>query len=259
VLRSIPNRRSSLKPTIVMGYESGYHNSDLEAALERIADSKQYKNCSTVILTPTRGMIPARVVTSWMFLIGPANAQLGRLFVQSLEVGSAYNSGITTILNDPSMTHLRYILTLEDDNIPPNDGLIQLYEGMCGCEVPCKEHYTVVGGLYWMKGEMGQPMIFGNPDDGPTSFTPQVPRKDSLQECNGVGMGFTLFHKGLFELPELPKPWFVTEQKALNSKTMKAYTQDLYFMERLRKEGYRIACNTSVKVGHYDIEQEKVW
>lgn len=248
-----------MKPTLILAYDSGYNNSDLDAAAERISDAQQYKNCSTVVLTPTRGMMPTRVVSSWLFMLGPANAQLGRLIVQGLEVGSAYNSGITTILNDPNMENLRYILTLEDDNIPPNDGLIRMYEDICGCDVPCKEHYTIVGGLYWMKGEMGQPMLFGDPAEGPTSFVPQVPKKDTLQECNGVGMGFTLFHKGLFELEELPKPWFVTEQKSLNDKMVKAYTQDLYFMEKVRKLGYKIACNTSVKVGHYDHEQEKVW
>lgn len=251
-----------MKPTIILGHQSGYHNEHLEEARERLSDSKQYQDLTTVILTPTRGLIPAIAVQSWMFLMGPANTSLGRVFVQGMEVGSAYNSGISNILADPGMqSKLRYICTLEDDNLPPPDGLLRLYENICDCNIPCKEHYVIVAGLYWMKGEMGQPMIFGDPKQGSSHFQPQIPEIDSIQECNGVGMGFTLFHKGLFELEEFPKPWFETVQELdpQNPKGHKSYTQDLFFMEKVRKEGYRIACDTRVKVGHYDKEMEKVW
>lgn len=203
-------------------------------------------------------MIPAQAVQSWLFLLGPANAQIGRLFCQGLEVGAAYNSGITTIINDPMMGDARYILCIEEDNLPPHDGLLKLYENICDCAVPCKEHFVIVSGLYWMKGEMGQPMLFGDPASDPINFVPQIPEKDAIQECNGTGMGFTLFHSGLFHLDELPKPWFVTEQTGENG-TVKAYTQDLYFMEKVRELGYRIACDTRVKVGHLDVETGQVW
>ena len=253
-----------MKPTIIVGCGSGYHNEDLEAAQELLKDAKQYQDLYTVILTPTRGMIPAKVVQSWMFLIGPANAQIGRMFCQGLEVAAAYNSGVTTFLNDPMMGNARYILTLEDDNIPPHDGLLKLYESICDCEAPCREHFVVVSGLYWMKGEGGQPMLFGDPDSDPMTFVPQIPKlgkdkKGTIQECNGTGMGFALFHSGLFRLEEFPKPWFETKQVGDERDVVKGYTQDLYFMENLRKLGYRVAVDTRVKVGHYDWNTEQVW
>lgn len=268
-----------MQPKIILGCGSGYHNENFDEAVERLKTAKVYQNLSTVILTPTRGLIPAQVVQSWMFLLGPANSRIGKLFshvkepsaeelegknsylvmCQGFEVGSAYDHGITTILNDPIMSDARYVLTLEDDNIPPHDGLLKLFENICDCEVPCKEHFTVIGGLYWMKGEMGQPMLFGKPEE-PGSMVPQIPVKDGIQEVNGTGMGFTLFHMGLFrELEGLDKPWFVTEQLVVDPKTVKSYTQDLYFMERLRQLGYRIAVDTRVKVGHFDLELEHIW
>lgn len=249
-----------MKPAIIIGCGMGYHNDDLERAQERLEDAQQYKNLSTVILTPTRGFIPAQVVQSWMFLIGPSNAQLGRMFCQGIEVGDAYNAGITTIITNSFMSDARYICTLEDDNIPPHDGLLNLYENICGCDVPCKEHFVVVGGLYWMKGEGGQPMLFGDPDEEPMTFQPQIPKTNTIQEANGCGMGFTLFHSGLFkDVPEIEKPWFVTKQVGDEEDVVRGYTQDLYFMERLRNLGYRVAVDTRVKVGHYDTETEKVW
>jgi hypothetical protein len=226
-------------------------------------------------------MIPAQVVQSWLFLLGPSNAQVGRfftegkpteqvgtIFCQGFEVGSAYEAGLSTMLQDPNMNKVKYLLTVEDDNIPPHDGLLKLYENICDCEVPCKEHFSVVGGLYWMKGEGGQPMLFGNPEAEPTflngiqsmDFSPQIPKKDTIQECNGVGMGFTLFHTGLFQMEDVfPRPWFETKQEGHLQDTVKSYTQDLFFMEKLRKKGYRVACDTRVKVGHYDHETEMTW
>lgn len=255
-----------MKPTIIVGCGSGYHNENLEEAIERLQSAQQYKNCNTVILTPTRGMISAQVVQSWLFLIGPANAKLGRLFCQGFEVAAAYNSGITTVINDPIMSDAKYLCTLEDDNIPPHEGLLRLYENICSCEVPCKEHYVVVSGLYFTKGEMGQPMIYGDPKKSPTDFTPQLPdlgpdKQGTIQECNGTGMGFSLFHMGLFKnnLPGIEKPWFATSQTRPDHRSVKLYTQDLYFMERLRLEGYKIACDTRVRVGHFDAETETTW
>lgn len=270
-----------VQPKVMICGNTGYHNHDLDVAAERIKSAQAYKNLSTVIVTPTRGMIPALVVQSWMFLLGPPNAQIGRFFTQTeekfeigtvfcqgFEVGDAYEAGLTTILNDSNMGKVKYILTLEDDNIPPHDGLLQLYENICGCDVPCKEHFVVMGGLYWMKGEGGQPMVFGDPNHEPIfiageqfmDFSPQIPEKDAIQEVNGVGMGFTLFHSGLFQMEdELPRPWFVTKQEGHREDTVKAYTQDLFFMEKLRNLGYRIGVDTRVKVGHYDHETEMTW
>jgi hypothetical protein len=36
-------------------------------------------------------------------------------------------------------------------------------------------------------------------------------------------------------------------------------SQDLYFFGRLRELGYRVACDTRVKVGHYDVSTGVVW
>jgi hypothetical protein len=186
-------------------------------------------------------MIPARAVENWMGLMTPMNQKVVRLFVAGMEVGEAYNQAIRTILAHPDLSTWKYVLTLEEDNLPPPDGLLKLYEHI--------DDYAAVGGLYWTKGEGGQPMIYGEPT-GLLNFRPQVPKVDAIHECNGLGMGFTLFRMDLFR--ELPDPWFRTVQEWDPVKGGKGYTQDLYFFENVRKAGHRVACDTRVKVGHLD-------
>lgn len=234
------------EPAIYLGHEAGHHNTvDSDARLKR---SRSYKDLSTVIVIPTRGMIPARVVESWWGLMTPMNQPSTRLVVRGMEVGEAYNAAVEMILDHPVLSKWRYMLTLEEDNIPPPDGLLKLYESM--------EYYDAVGGLYWTKGEGGQPMIYGDPK-GILNFVPQLPQPETVQECNGLGMGFTLFRIDLFR--KLEKPWFKTLQEWNPNAGARAYTQDLYFFESARKAGFKVACDTRVKVGHFDPEGDYVW
>ena len=238
-------------PQVVIPDYSGYHNRDIDESANRLEQAKSYKDLSTIIVCPTRGQIPAKVVQSWMGLMRPMNQKvIGPLFAIGMEVGAAYNSMIENILNNPELSKWKYILTIEEDNMPPADGLLKLYESM--------DKYDVVQGLYWTKGEGGQPMIYGDPSVMPKNFIPQKPIKDTVQHCNGLGMGFNLFKLEIFKNPDLPRPWFKTVQEVVNGGA-RAYTQDLYFYENAAKCGYRFACDTHVKVGHYDINNDVIW
>jgi hypothetical protein len=237
-----------MKPTIVISANAGVHNEDLRAATRRIRRGKGYRDLSTVIVVPTRGMIPARAVETWMGLMTPMNNPVVRLFVSGMEVGEAYNAAVEMIL--AQLPQFRYMLTLEEDNLPPPDGLLRLYESI--------DDYAAVGGLYWTKGEGGQPMIYGDPK-GVLAFQPQVPQPEKVQECNGLGMGFTLFRMDLFRDERIPRPWFKTVQTWDRDKGGQQGTQDLYFFANARKAGYRIASDNRVRVGHYDFGGDMVW
>jgi len=181
----------------------------------------------------------------------PMNQKFFRIFMTNMEVGDAYNAAIETILSNPELKNWKYVLTLEEDNMPPPDGLLKLYEGM--------KKFDVIGGLYWTKGEGGQPMIYGDPKAIPLNFIPQIPLQETIQPCCGLGMGFTLFKLDIFKDPKLEKPWFKTCQEYIPGMGGKTYTQDLFFFERAHKLGYKMACDTRVKVGHYSYEQDIVW
>lgn len=239
-----------MKPQIVVQDFAGYHNQSPQTT-QRLRNAKAYTDLSTVIVVATRGVIPAKVVQNWLSLMTPMNQKFMRLFIIGMEVGEAYTNGVQCILDHPQLKEFKYMLTLEEDNMPPPDGLLKLYESM--------DKYDAVGGLYWTKGEGGLPMIYGAPGVIPKNFIPQMPVYDTVQQCNGLGMGFTLFKMEIFKNPRIPKPWFKTKQEYKSGVGVSSYTQDLYFFENAGREGYKFACDCRVKVGHYDLQNDIVW
>lgn len=227
----------------------GWNNADLDLARGRLIRGNSYRDLSTITVVATRGVIPARVVQSWMNLATPMNQKHFRLFIERMEVGDAYNSAVEMILAHPELSKWKYLLTVEEDNCPPPDGLLKLYESM--------NQFDAVGGLYWTKFENGQPMIYGNPNVMPKDFVPQLPIPDAVQPCNGLGMGFTLFKLEMFR--RMPKQWFRTLQEFVPGQGMRACTQDLYFFQEAAKHGFKFASDNRVRVGHYDPEQDKMW
>ena len=236
-------------PQIIVGGNAGYHNLS-ENTVERVTRGRQYRDLSTVCVIPAIDNIPPRVVEAWWELVTPLNQRFHRVFVTGLEVGAAYNSALTMILEHPVLSRCRFMLTLEHDNVPPPKGLLMLCESIKG--------FAAVGGLYWGKGEDGQAMIFGKPHGTP-EFAPQIPAIDSVQECNGLGMGFTLFDLAVFRDERVPRPWFRSVQGYWPEYGPFGYTHDLYFFKNIRELGYRVACDTRVKVGHYDSSNGMVW
>jgi hypothetical protein len=241
-----------MKPEIILPYDPGRQNADLAKANARLTASQSYKDLSTVIVTPTRGgrSLCPRFFSAAMSLMRPMNQKtFGPIFMSGMEVGEAFNAAIEMVLANAELSKFKFLLTLEDDNIPAPDSLLKLYESI--------KDFDAVGALYWTKGECGQPMIYGNPNEQPLNFVPQQPIPDVVQRCNGLGMGFTLFKMSVFR--RLEKPWFVTKQSVDPVKGVQCYTQDLYAFERMARMGMKVACDTRVKVGHIDIENDQVW
>jgi hypothetical protein len=229
--------------TIKQSRLEGLHNSNVDSAF-RMINSNSYRDLSTVWVTATpTGTLDAQVVfQSWLSMLMPMNQNILRVVIANGEVGKAYEAAVEMLLADK--VQWKYMLTLETDNMPPRDGLLKLYESV--------EKYDAVGGLYWTKGELGTPMIYGNPSK-PGDFTPQVPIPDALQECNGLGMGFTLFNADMFR--KLPQPWFAKDGIVHREDP----TQDLAFFTKAGKAGYKFACDTRVRVGHIDLATRKIW
>ncbi len=243
---------SNIEPAlIVTGDGSGVHNENLQAARKRLSRGKAYKDLSVIVVRPTRGVIPIRVLEYWDSIMWPMNQKVFRISPRGMEVGAAYNAAVEFILGHPELSTWSYMLTLEEDNCPPPDGLLKLYEAI--------GDYAAVGGLYWTKGEGGMPMIYGDPKAPLMDFRPQQVRPETVQECNGLGMGFTLFKLDVFRDPAIPRPWFVTRQEIVPGGGAVAATQDLHFFGNARQAGHRFACVTGCKVGHYDIGADRMW
>jgi len=227
----------------------GRNNENLEAARNRLIRGNTYRDLSTVCIVATRGMIPAKVVSSWLSMATPMNQKFVRIFVEKMEVADAYNTGVEIVMNHPELSKWRFLLTIEEDNCPPQDGLLMLYESI--------DKFDAISGLYWVKGENGSAMCYGNPKVMPKDFVPQIPIPDTVMEVNGIGQGFALFKMDIFK--RVQKPWFKTLQHYVPGQGMTAATQDLYFCMEAAKQGCRFAVDTRCRVGHWDQQNQTMW
>lgn len=239
-----------MEPQLISSYVGGKSTKDFSLTLDRLKKAKAYKDLSTIIIIPALGTVPTKAVASWWNMIFPPNQKVAKIFALGMEVGSAYSETIESILRNADLASWKYIVTIEHDNVIPPDGLIKLLTRM-------EEHpeFACISGLYFTKGQDGQPQIWGNVKEFPMSFKPQPPVPGELVECNGVGMGFSAWRMEVFKDKKLEKPWF----KTLASSTEGVATQDLYFWTHARKHGYRCAVDCSILVGHYSIEEDIVW
>lgn len=225
----------------------------------RLIDGSSYRDSSTVLVMPTRGMIHQKAVGALHNLMSPMNQKRAILFAAGDEVGIAYNRMIETILADPNLSKWKYILTLEDDNLPPPDAHIRLLESIEAGP------FDAVSGLYFTKGDFNMPMAYGDPGEyartGVIDFRPrnvvQALADGTVMEVNGIAMGCALWRMDLFR--ELAGPWFVTVADVVPEKGPTACTQDLYFCDRAKRAGKRFAVDMRVKVGHMDINTGVVY
>lgn len=238
-----------MKSELVIQDFGGAHNKDLSYTAARLMTGGSWKRQRIVVILPADTMIPAKVALSHWNLIFPPNNGVVRILAQGMEVGDAYSQAIEQILAHPDLSQWEFILTLEHDNMPPQDGVIELVKQM-----EAHPELSCIGGLYFTKGEGGVAQIWGDPSDPVLNFRPQVPVTGQLVECNGTGMGFNLWRIGMFKDDRLRKPWF----KTLAGKEGVG-TQDLYAWGDFRKYGYRCAIDCNVRVGHLDVATGIVW
>lgn len=241
-----------------------------------------FKDLSTIIIIPTRGTqeekkqlicskckhkneymsstihgLHPMFVESYKRLIKPMNVPILEMMVNGYEVGDAYTKAIEAILENPAINKFKYVLTIEDDNIipfiPNSQGpLMMLYEDM-------EKGYDVAGGLYWTKGVPSMPLLYGDPKEKRDASAGMFKvRYDWTKkpagpiECNGMGMGFTLFKLDIFKDERVERPWFQTIND-ITEKGVRNYTQDLNFFEKIRALDYKVCVDTRVKLGHLDI------
>lgn len=238
---------------IVTETDVGKHNSDLGVSAGRIIEGGSWKRQRCIILLPSAAMISAKVALSHWNLIFPPNQPVFRMLCLGMEVGDAYQSAIDGILAHPELSQWEYVVTIEADNMPPQDGLTKLLRRM-----EMHPEFSCIGGLYWTKGPGGVPQIWGDPADPYPNYRPQAPVPGQMVECCGTAMGFNVWRLSMFrELAErkVERPWF----KTTSTQAEGVGTQDLYFWTKVRPLGYRCAIDCDVLVGHHDVTADLTW
>lgn len=241
-----------MKPEFTIQDFGGKFAANPQGHMAKLIKGGSWKKQRIIVIIPADATIPAKVALSHWNLIFPPNNGIVRILAQGMEVGHAYSTAIENVLGHPDLKEWEFILTLEHDNMPPQDGVIRLVEQM-------EQHpeFACIGGLYFCKGEGGCAQIWGDIRDPLINFRPQLPDPNGgLVECVGTGMGFNLWRLSIFKDARLKKPWFRT-LKGENGTGVG--TQDLTFWGDARKYGYRCAIDCSVKTGHYDLATDTVW
>jgi hypothetical protein len=230
----------------------GVRNGNLANERIRVIEGGGWQKQDVAWILPADKMVAMKCVAAWMHLKGAHNQHLIRLptdaavFMLGCEVGDAYSMAVDVVLKHPVMSEFPFILTLESDNIPPQDGLLKLLRHM-----NMHPEFAAISGLYWTKGKEGIPQIWGDPKDPEYNLRPQPPDPNGgLVECCALGMGFCLWRTEVFRDPRLRRPWFKTDESG---------TQDAYFWDDARAHGYRCAVACDVPVGHYDVKTNIVW
>lgn len=234
----------------------GIHNEQMQRSIERINTVGMWKKQRIVYVVPGGEKIPAEVYLNHRGLIFPPNQAMTPLYIKGAEVGEAFQAAIDIILSNPELSTWEYVLTIEHDNIVPQNGVLKLLEAM-----EKNPEYAAISGLYWTKGEGGVPQIWGDIKDPVQNFRPQMPVPGQVVECWGLGMGFCLYRmemfKGLAE-KKVPKPWFKTVGR--QSDDVGVGTQDLFFWGNVaRPNGFRCAVDCGCLVGHMDDRTGIIW
>jgi len=222
------------------------------AGFERLetVPKSSFVDSSMCVVIPTRTpYLHTMFVQVLQSLMWPMNQRRFMFFVTGAEVGRAYDEQVQAFLQNETLASCRYLLTIEDDTLPPPDGVLRLLEAIE------QGPYDGVGGLYFTKGELNMPMCYGDPAEfartGVLDFRPRdvaaaVQGGGSLVECNGIAMGFSLYRMELFR--QVPAPWFVTA----NDPAIGCATQDLFFCAKARRAGKRFAADCRVRCAHAD-------
>jgi GT2 family glycosyltransferase len=207
-----------------------------------------YQDSSMCVIVPSREpYLHTTFVQSLNSLAWPMNQRRAMFFVSGAEVGKAYDETLQQILAHPELGAWKYLLTIEDDTLPPADGVLRLIEAIE------QGPYDGAGGLYFTKGEINMPMCYGDPGEfartGVLDFRPRdvarAVQNGMLVECNGIAMGFSLYRTQSFR--DIPGPWFVTQQEGSG-----CATQDLFWCAKARRAGKRFATDCRVRCAHAD-------
>jgi hypothetical protein len=222
----------------------GRLNGDMSGTRARLIKGGSWKKQRIVCIIPSDSKIPAKCALAIWNLVFPPNQGVARILAVGCEVGDAYSQSIEGCLAHPELSQFEFVLTIEMDNAPPNDGVIQLVEILEN-----RPELSAISGSYFTKGIGGCWQGWGDVSDPLLNFRPQIPEPGKVKEVYGLGMGFCLYRLSMFKDKRLSRPLFKTKADRNG-----AGTQDLMFWAEARKYGYRAAVACDVHVGHYDLD-----
>ena len=190
-----------------------------------------------LIVVPTREKAESLPVLEKLAI--PSGVQIKYLNVFGRTTADAYNDAIQTALDDGA----DFLLTVEDDTFPPDDGFFKLLQRYREIGDP----KVVLGGYYVKKQENREGVhiqIVGGKRQALTLSNKDV----GVYEVYTIAQGFTLFPMECFLQTEYP--WTVTTAHL---------TQDSFLSQKLRDKGFKLLVDGDIRCRHLDVTSGKYY
>ena len=213
-----------------------------------------HKRATFLVCLLTLGFVPIEYHIASSRLAYPLNGRANSVVVKRYEVGKARDYCVENLLKMPEEMRPDYMFFFGDDMIPEYDGLIKLYAEMATGK------WDVLTGLYYLKMDDPVPLTWRVGTLG-YIYPGKHYKIGDVIDVDITGMDFTLIStEFLLKMQrEIEPPYFKTGPGELpyaeyfEKNEYVTYTEDVYFLAKVRKCGGRIGVHTGVKVGHYDV------
>ncbi len=191
-------------------------------------------------------MIPVRWMMHQQMLHNTFPSGLYWQYVYS--IGDVKTPGVTyallrtDVVNKALSLNVKWILFIDTDVFLPFDAVSRLMS----------HEVDIVCGVYWMKTNPPQPVVFDKLGNGPIwNIKPQ----NKLLEISGSGLGCCLIKTTVFEkfkekgILFFDQDWTATK----NEKNIRVKLgEDHWFFDKARELGFKIWCDTNINCDHYD-------
>ena len=117
----------------------------------------------------------------------------------------------------------------------------------------------IVTGVYWMKTQPPQPVLYKNIGDGPIW---EIEPTDDLQEIGGSGLGCCLINMDVFkkfkekEIDFFQQDWM---HEVNGRRIQVSVGEDHWFFEKARELGFKAWADTNVLCDHYDLGSDTMY
>jgi hypothetical protein len=173
----------------------------------------------------------------------PMNTSRNIISSYGLETSDARNR----IVEQAILAKAKYLMFIDDDVAAPPGGILKLVYNLAQ-----DSKAMVTGGIYFMKGEITEPVVFQKKGEGPFWQW----KKGEVFECDIIGTGFMLINMEVFN--HIEKPYFkIIDEFDGHRRTVG--TEDAYFCDKVRAAGFKILADGGILCDHYDMDSKKVY
>ena len=155
----------------------------------------------------------------------------------------------TEVIEKALKMGVKWLMFIDSDVFLPRDAVNRLMS----------HDVDIVSGVYWMKTDPPQPVIYETIGNGPIW---EIKPQETLKEIGGAGLGCCLINMKVFEkfkeanIKLMDQDW----EHVVNGKRVQVSVgEDHYFFEKARELGFKVWCDTKVLCDHYDVVGDRFY